>query len=72
MRKASSPISSELPKCRTFSNQTVPTEAMEVTVPGWSRRRWSGMVAESVGLAGSALAVSGTSRYNGAHYRQAR
>jgi cardiolipin synthase len=25
------------------------TEAMEVTVPGWSRRRWSGMVAESVG-----------------------
>jgi cardiolipin synthase len=25
------------------------TEAMEVTVPGWSRRPWSGMVAESVG-----------------------
>lgn len=25
------------------------TEAMEVTVPGWSRRRWSGMVSESVG-----------------------
>jgi cardiolipin synthase len=25
------------------------TEAVEVTVPGWSRRPWSGMVAESVG-----------------------
>lgn len=25
------------------------TEAMEVTGPGWSRRPWSGMVAESVG-----------------------
>jgi cardiolipin synthase len=44
-------FSANRPLCAALEEQFLAdlTEAMEVTVPGWSGRSWSGMVAESVG-----------------------